>query len=267
MSEGERRRTLRLAKQRKEEERFKQPRPGITPSELLERYAAGEREFIGVQIVPSEEQRNNGFSKIDLSNVDLKEIILRDSIISSTGFRWGLSIEGIDLSYADLRDTNFYGLRLTGSNFRGADLRNAKFASTSMEHCDFTRADLREADISCSDLSCSKLSYANLEGVDGAEVAIVASDLSHANLMNGEFEQAYFEDSNFTNVCFDNAYFGRIAAHFGKANLTNATFRNVSMDFEELTSWNSVLRHCILNNTITPEGYVRDSERDLSLED
>ena len=67
----------------------------ITAEELLDRYAAGERNFAGIKI------KRRRRTRIDLTRVNLS---------------------GIDLSGAYFSGTNFSGANLSSANFSGADL-------------------------------------------------------------------------------------------------------------------------------------------------
>mgnify|MGYP006449144981 CR=1 FL=1 len=95
--------------------------------ELLRRYAAGERDFSGV----------------DLSGADLMEVALED----------------INLENAILREAKFCWSRLDGAIFRNADLENAVFKLASLRNTDFRGANLRN----CLIVEAS-LIRANFEG-------------------------------------------------------------------------------------------------------
>jgi uncharacterized protein YjbI with pentapeptide repeats len=99
----------------------------MTAEELLERYAAGERDFSGV----------------DLSGVNLMEV----------------DLTGINLEGATLRRTKFSWSCLNRAIFRNADLENADFMLASLKECDFRGANLR----SCNIID-TQLIRANFEG-------------------------------------------------------------------------------------------------------
>ncbi|MGB3238786.1 MAG: pentapeptide repeat-containing protein [Geitlerinemataceae cyanobacterium] len=103
-------------------------------SELLQRYAAGEREFEEVRLSGADLQG------AILHGIDLSEAILSDANLSRADLR------GADLSWADL----------SGANLQGADLRGAIL----------TRADLSLANLSRANLHKADLSLANLTGTD-----------------------------------------------------------------------------------------------------
>jgi len=108
----------------------------MTAEELLERYAAGERDFSKVKL--------SGIGEL-LEGVCLKDINLSDSRIDN------LSFIGTNLSRANLKNTilwqtNFIGADLSGANLNGANLFQANFS----------QADLSGANLSGADRKCSR---------------------------------------------------------------------------------------------------------------
>jgi uncharacterized protein YjbI with pentapeptide repeats len=93
----------------------------MTAEELLERYAAGERDFSGV----------------DLSGVDLEEVYL----------------EEVNLQGANLSGTLFFRSNLRGAIFTNANLERADLSMTVFDETDFRGANLR----SCKTLECSMI--------------------------------------------------------------------------------------------------------------
>ncbi|WP_292765492.1 pentapeptide repeat-containing protein [Nostoc sp. NOS(2021)] len=89
--------------------------------ELCRRYAAGERDFHGV----------------DLSGVNLEEVCL----------------EEINLEGADLKGTLFFRCNLRGAIFRNANLEGADLSMTLLNETDFRGANLT----SCRTLECSMI--------------------------------------------------------------------------------------------------------------
>ncbi|BAZ33176.1 pentapeptide repeat-containing protein [Cylindrospermum sp. NIES-4074] len=98
--------------------------PINTAATLIERYAAGQRDF----------------SKAELSDASLP----------------GVDLKGCDFSYADLSAANLSGANLRGcdlsfadlsqANLRDADLRGALLISADLRHADITGAKLEKAD-------------------------------------------------------------------------------------------------------------------------
>ncbi len=101
----------------------------MNKKELLKAYAAGRRDFTGV----------------DLSGADLRGAVLSRA-----------DLFGADLSCAKLSSANLYGAILNGANLTGTDLRSA----------DLSCANLIDATLSGADLTGADLSEAWLQGVD-----------------------------------------------------------------------------------------------------
>jgi uncharacterized protein YjbI with pentapeptide repeats len=93
----------------------------MTPDELLQRYAAGERNFRGVN--------------------------LSDEILI-----WA-DLRGADLRGANLRGANLNWANLSRVNLIGADLRGADLAWANLNNADLRWANLSEANFSAANLS------------------------------------------------------------------------------------------------------------------
>jgi hypothetical protein len=93
----------------------------MTPEELLARYAAGERDFSGVNLI----------------GVNLEEICL----------------EEVNLQGANLSGTFFFRSNLRGAIFTNANLERADLNMTVLDETDFRGANLR----SCKTLECSMI--------------------------------------------------------------------------------------------------------------
>lgn len=107
-------------------------------SELLQRYAAGDREFEEVRLSGADLQG------AILHGIDLSEAILSDANLSRADLR------GADLSWADL----------SGANLEGADLRGAILTRADLSLANLNRANLRKSDLSLANLTGTQLSQA-----------------------------------------------------------------------------------------------------------
>lgn len=81
----------------------------MTREELLERYAAGERDFSGVNL-----------DGVNISGVDLNWSD-EDYLFNS----FGVDLSGLNLEFADMRGVNLSGVNLTGAKLRGSELFGA----------------------------------------------------------------------------------------------------------------------------------------------
>lgn len=112
----------------------------ITAEELLARYAAGERNFAGVDLGGSHSKNIRPI----LSNVDLREIDL-----------CGANLEMIDFCLSDLSGARLFGACLSYSylvktNFTGADLRYATIDWSHGRDVNFTNANMQGIDLTAS---------------------------------------------------------------------------------------------------------------------
>ena len=87
----------------------------MTRDELLTRYAAGERDFRGV----------------DLGEVDLAFVILA-----------GANLAGANLFWAEMTGANLAGANLTRANLAGANLTRANFTGANLYHTTLTGAQM-----------------------------------------------------------------------------------------------------------------------------
>jgi uncharacterized protein YjbI with pentapeptide repeats len=122
-------------------------------SELYERYAAGERDFPGVDLsnanlnIAGLEDYEPG--KNDLSGINLSGANLSGAIIDYVNLS-GANLRSADLTRSHLFDTKLIGADLSDSilDFAeiAADLIDANLRESSLEHTTFISADLTGAD-------------------------------------------------------------------------------------------------------------------------
>jgi uncharacterized protein YjbI with pentapeptide repeats len=144
----------------------------MTAQELLDAYAAGERDFAG----------------IDLHGVDLSNAVLR----------------GINLDRADLSEVNFTGADLSGDygrsqsfffkdtintwsgQYSSIGLGNASSGYTCIRYAVLRNANFRGADISYVDFAHSDMSFVNFERAYGNGVAFEYAWLSDSKWDRGD---------------------------------------------------------------------------------
>lgn len=122
----------------------------ITPQQLLDRYAAGERRFPGLVIVRAD-LRNQDLRGINLSYRDIKQRLrfrphLPKANLSGANLE-GSSLISINLRGGNLSNINFSESVLRGANFTDVNLRGANLLGADIEGVNFTRADLTGARI------------------------------------------------------------------------------------------------------------------------
>ncbi|MBO0351519.1 pentapeptide repeat-containing protein [Phormidium pseudopriestleyi FRX01] len=126
------------------------PTLSLTPSELLTRYQAGERNFAGIRLI----EPNNDPEA--LCGADLSGIILS-----------GAYLPGVKLREANLTGAKMVGVYMPDADLTLADLRKVNLIG----------ATLKRACLECADLSRTLLEGANLIGAN-----LDGSDTAHANL-------------------------------------------------------------------------------------
>lgn len=128
--------------------------------ELLKRYAAGERDFSGLNL------RGAKLNGVDPSIDDLGAY--------NKPYENGIAadLSGINLSEADLTDAELSGTNLSNANLSRANLNRAGLGQCNLTNTNFRGANLTEAYLSCAEL-------------DG-------TDMREANLFYAEISQTYF---------------------------------------------------------------------------
>ena len=195
----------------------------ITIEELLELYAAGQRDFTRFIIEHTEEYFENG---IDLRGVKFRGYSLEKLIYA---------LQNSNLSGADLRSISLRKRFLDRANLSGAKLNKAF-----LWRANFIEANLSAANLSGSDLQEASFSYASLKDANLSstylcETCFACADLSRANFTNAKIE-------------------GYV--NFSKANLTQVDFTGASLE----VSWDEInFKNTYFKDTIMPDGTVRNS--------
>jgi hypothetical protein len=129
-------------------------------SELLERYAAGERNFIGADLSGAD------LSDAKLSDVDLTGAILKNASLRNADLSNAVLVA--NLTNADLSNANLSGAtlssNLTDANLTDANLSNAKLVGSKFFGAKLHRANLTNADLMGADLILADLTDADLSG-------------------------------------------------------------------------------------------------------
>ena len=136
----------------------------ITAIELLERYAAGERNFAGIRIEPPYTARKF------LRGADLSNIIL-----------CGADLGGVSLIEVNLTEAQMRGAYLPRANFSLSDLTNADLTGACLWGAVFDLANLRRVSFVDSNLTRASfegasLTYAFLEGANLTRVDLSKID-------------------------------------------------------------------------------------------
>jgi uncharacterized protein YjbI with pentapeptide repeats len=124
----------------------------MNATELLTRYAAGERDFTGVKL-----------PGVRLIDKVLRGIILKEADLSDGCFDW-TNLYDADLSYADLRGARLGEAVLQAANLQGADLSDAVFGQTPLAKANLSHAKLRRAILTETSFDEANLSYTDFTG-------------------------------------------------------------------------------------------------------
>ena len=117
----------------------------MSSNELRDRYAAGERNFSGINLSFAD------LSEIDLQGADLSRAVLI-----------GANLERANLAFATLYAANLEHANLTNASFFYANLRQAKLDNANLTRADLRSANLTDANLTGADLSDADLWAANL---------------------------------------------------------------------------------------------------------
>ncbi len=115
--------------------------------EVLRRYAAGERDFRGVNL------RGQSFKGKDLSGADFSEADIRGANFTNAYLKDAKfcgdrqNLRGVNLQGANLADASFIGVDLSEANLQETDLSRAKLVQTQLDEADLTGATLTGATI------------------------------------------------------------------------------------------------------------------------
>jgi Domain of unknown function (DUF1830)/Pentapeptide repeats (8 copies) len=111
--------------------------------ELLDRYAAGERDFRGMSLIQA------NLSGYNLSEADFSQAELSGADFSRSNLSWailrGAQLEKANFTRAILQRSNLSHANLSGAVFQGADLRGANLQSANL---DLETVDLSDAQLS-----------------------------------------------------------------------------------------------------------------------
>ncbi|MGB3637228.1 MAG: pentapeptide repeat-containing protein [Rivularia sp. (in: cyanobacteria)] len=138
----------------------------ITAEELLERYADGERNFAGIELIQSDGV------PLD-SSIDLEGAVLRDINLRGAYLRQACLIE------ADLTGADLFGAYLELADLDRAIIRDANLFSANLSWCHLTQADLRGTDLNRMNANKALFRGAVIDG------------FSFAILIDTNFQDAY----------------------------------------------------------------------------
>ncbi len=209
------------------------PLKPIKITDLLARYATGQRDFRGMRISGDSSDRLQGknLQNTDLrgsviERVDLREAFLQNAnldgvTIIRTDFR-GANLSNASLVDANLSLSNLVGVNLSQANLLRANLFQVKLNSANLQRAELTKANLQEADLSAADLSSANLILTDLQRANLLKTNLRNSNLGAANLNNAVLEGADLSMANLR------------SAELELTNLSNANLSNADLTAAKL---------------------------------
>ncbi|MEG4350940.1 pentapeptide repeat-containing protein [Microcoleus sp. LAD1_D5] len=188
----------------------------MTVEELLKKYAAGERNFAGINLTEA------NLSGVNLSGANLK----------------GANLSVANLSGANLSKTNLTGAklniaRLSGAHLGGADLTDADLNVAYLVRVDLKKATLIGAKLIRAELIRAELSGANLQGAN-----LSGATLTEATLRGANLEQANLRGAHLSGACLTEANLEQAnlqGADLSRADLSGADLRGTELRQANLT--------------------------------
>src|SRR5919199_1164249 len=150
----------------------------MTVEELLKKYAAGERNFAGINLTEA------NLSGVNLSGANLKGANLSVANLS------GANLSKTNLTGAKLNIARLSGAHLGGANLTDADLNVAYLVRVDLKRATLPGAKLAQANLRGAHLSGACLTEANLEQANLQGADLSRADLSGADLRGTELRQA-----------------------------------------------------------------------------
>lgn len=129
-------------------------------------------------------------------------------------------LQGVDLSYADLRAADIGKANLQRTDLRHAKLSEADLVEANLSHADLGYAEMAHADLLATNLNQANLSDANLTGARLAETTLyrgellwtnlTAADLTEANLIEAILTEADFSQADLRGANLCGAYMYKV---------------------------------------------------------
>ncbi len=211
----------------------------MTVEELLEQYAAGIRDFNGVEL-----------SEVNLSGAKLSGVNFSHANLSVVNLS-GANLTVSNLSYAKLNVARLSGANLEGANLNNASLNVANLIRAQLRCAQLRFASLIRSELIRADFSNADLSGANLPGADLREATLQNAVLRDANLseatlrdgllMGANLEQAKLNSTDLSRTNLSGANFRDAdlkQANLNCANLSGANLRGANLRWAELSGAN-----------------------------
>lgn len=147
--------------------------------------------------------------------------------LSGTDFAGiNVHLEGMDLTFCNLRACNLSGCQASHVFFNWSDLQGANLSRTNLKSADFGCADLSEALLAGAilrqaNLDVANLTGANLSGADLSGATLANTNLTEAILSGADLSRATFLQASLQGTDFSSCLLGGLTV-FGDVDLSQA---------------------------------------------
>lgn len=206
---------------------------------LLEQYAAGQRDFAGINL-----------NEVKCLGLNLSGINLQQATLTVANFS-GTNLSRSNLSQAKLNVARLNGANLSQSNLLGASLNVANLIQAIALGANFRNASLVRAEMIRAELSGSLLQNSNLSEADLREVKLRRANLLNANLNKADLRGAILTEAYLSQASFHSADLSRADlrgadlrdcelrhANLVKANLLGANLAGANLRWADLSGAN-----------------------------
>ncbi|MEO0532790.1 MAG: pentapeptide repeat-containing protein [Cyanobacteria bacterium P01_A01_bin.123] len=192
--------------------------------ELLKKYAAGLRDFAGINL-----------NETSLIGATLPEIILRGASLNVANLN-SVNFSHSDLAHASLNVSRLSGANLSHANLSQANLNVANLIRAVLISADLSGVSMVRAELLRAELSSTNLSGANLSESDLREVRLRWADLSQANLSRVDLRFSVLTAANLKAATLHAADLSQ--ANLSGANLVEAELRHANLNGANLRGAN-----------------------------
>ncbi|MEB3182446.1 MAG: pentapeptide repeat-containing protein [Nostocaceae cyanobacterium] len=196
----------------------------MTQEELLEKYAAGVRDFTGINL-----------SEANLRGANLSGANFSTANLSLVNFS-GANLTEVNFTQARLNVARLSAANMAGSNFNNASLNVANLIRANLSRASLIKASLIRTELIRADLSRSDLREANLTGADLREAKLRLANLRRANLSEANLRGSSLTGVNFEQANLNNTEMARV--DLSGANLRGAELRQVNLSRANLSGAN-----------------------------
>src|SRR5919199_1218678 len=204
----------------------------MTVEELLKKYAAGERNFAGINLTEANLSGVN-LSGANLKGANLSVANLSGANLSKTNLT-GAKLNIARLSGANLCRVNLSGATLTEATLRGANLAQANLRGAHLSGACLTEANLEQANLQGADLSRADLSGADLRGTELRQANLTQAVLSGADLSGVNLRWAILSGCNLRWADLSEAKLS--GADLSRADLCHANLLKASLVHADLSN-------------------------------